>query len=219
MMCLGRLVLFSSGEENEHYVQEILSGRRFALTLWFTKDWSKSLTEVRTLISRKRNFESLWETQKQRHKIEKSLLNEAGLSLLANYEASEFSCQKKITLGTANSDSLDKDYYKSFLTVKGHTVRPNQFLSFKQPIQLREILMFSAFYKWKHSTSIGVDLENLKIEHKIQSTWISWKNFRETLTSKLKTQLDSWKQENEYLAGPLDTPVESFLTTELLSRN
>lgn len=34
----GRLVIFSSGEENPHRVEPVLSGQRFVLSFWFTTD-------------------------------------------------------------------------------------------------------------------------------------------------------------------------------------
>jgi hypothetical protein len=34
----GRLVMFSSGQENPHRVERLLSGQRFVLAFWFTCD-------------------------------------------------------------------------------------------------------------------------------------------------------------------------------------
>ena len=32
----GRVVIFSSGQENPHYVDRVLSGNRYVLAFWFT---------------------------------------------------------------------------------------------------------------------------------------------------------------------------------------
>jgi hypothetical protein len=37
----GRLILFSSGLENYHRVERVLSGQRFVLAFWFTCDAAK----------------------------------------------------------------------------------------------------------------------------------------------------------------------------------
>ena len=37
----GRVVIFSSGHENTHHFERVLSGQRFVLSFWFSCDPSK----------------------------------------------------------------------------------------------------------------------------------------------------------------------------------
>eukprot|EP00298_Acanthocystis_sp_HF-20_P028403 c7123_g1_i1.p1 GENE.c7123_g1_i1~~c7123_g1_i1.p1 ORF type:complete len:319 (-),score=88.54 c7123_g1_i1:99-1028(-) len=48
---IGRLLIFSSGGENEHYVEKVTSGKRFVLTIAFTCD-PKKYMDPKTLLSK-----------------------------------------------------------------------------------------------------------------------------------------------------------------------
>jgi predicted 2-oxoglutarate/Fe(II)-dependent dioxygenase YbiX len=37
----GRVIIFSSGTENTHFVEQVISGKRFVLSFWFTCDARK----------------------------------------------------------------------------------------------------------------------------------------------------------------------------------
>ncbi len=39
----GRVAIFSSGSENMHYVERVLSGKRYVLAFWFTCDEDRKM--------------------------------------------------------------------------------------------------------------------------------------------------------------------------------
>ena len=45
MIVLGRVSMFTSGSENLHYVEKVLSGSRYALTIAFTCDPKSSILD------------------------------------------------------------------------------------------------------------------------------------------------------------------------------
>jgi hypothetical protein len=40
----GRVIIFSSGTENTHFVEQVLTGKRFVLSFWFTCDARKEFS-------------------------------------------------------------------------------------------------------------------------------------------------------------------------------
>ena len=61
----GRVAIFTSGAENPHYVERVVSGQRFVLAFWFTCDSKK---EFQIFLDGKAHSEFS-------HKIKKSLTN------------------------------------------------------------------------------------------------------------------------------------------------
>lgn len=45
IFCLGRVLLFTSGQENAHYVEKVISGERYAITISFTCDYREAIPD------------------------------------------------------------------------------------------------------------------------------------------------------------------------------
>lgn len=66
----GRIVMFSSGHENPHRVERLLSGQRFVLAFWFTCDLDREFEiflDGNAHIEFSRSVKSRLEQQQQKH--------------------------------------------------------------------------------------------------------------------------------------------------------
>uniref|UniRef100_A0A7S3LHU6 Prolyl 4-hydroxylase alpha subunit Fe(2+) 2OG dioxygenase domain-containing protein n=1 Tax=Aplanochytrium stocchinoi TaxID=215587 RepID=A0A7S3LHU6_9STRA len=211
----GLLICFSSGPENEHFVTRVDEGKRWALTLWFTKDPEYAEPELKYFLPRDHGsgpIPSLWETKVQRIQLEKQLLNDSGFML---HTYAGVSHEKIEQSGKSWLDTALNFPKKEMELISTASCKFKVSLCVRLNAELfRRLLQFAAYVKYGYKHSLGVAILNtlkdqteLTINGKhivlnyLDHHFEEWIAFEENAIEKLEECKHNWMNDSAELIG------------------
>lgn len=199
-------MLFSSGPENKHLVKPILEGKRYTLTIWFTKDVSKSLVELKHFDSaNKWRWKSLWETDQQREAL---VLGQFKVALLEPAAAATTLENIKVDFsreGTSSSMYLKAIHDES---------RPTKVVCFTGYRDLHEVLRFLAYVHHVSGKPFGSSMDEMN-SLSAKALLQLWKQFNADCQLCLSKELRRWKNESTELVGTVKSDIIKLLPKAL----
>ena len=226
----GRLVFFSSGAENVHGVTPITQGKRYTLTLWFTKNRDKSLMELPKLSETYHVRPSLWETAEERLKLEIDMLDAYGLSLIASDEFETVARKypsRVVVVDLLKSEDPD-DEKKTLENCRlGEPAEiptkikdTNGWVVFRKTNGIRPILDFLSFVKWACKSFVGRlgTMQLPEIASHLRTHMSKWLELKHKLSTYMDTSLSIWKDDSVDQVGSIPHAVEAKLQLLLSER-